>query len=283
MLKLFENHQADLTKGKVSIYLLRFNDLENPILQRIGRLRAETFGLIGAGTDKVIDIDDNDKLYTHIVIADDEDIIGSYRVSTMKAIMRDNKLISHVSNYYNIGDFFYENSEKMMELGRSFIQKKYWTGNYLDYLWYGIGEYVNRNPTIEYLYGSVSVGNNYSLEAKTYIKAFVDKWYADYGNDITHVLEFQIDQANYDSFTKEMINEEAKKDLKILKNKLTDLGFYVPPLLKKYLDITEEGGAKIKATAYEPTFKASSFFLLLEINKLKELYKERYFKKRFYK
>lgn len=283
MLKLFENYKADLIKGKVSIYLLKFDDLENPILQRIGKLRAETFGLVGAGTDKVVDIDENDLIYTHIIIADEDDIIGSYRVSTMKEIMRNNRLISHVSNYYNIGDFFYENSEKMMELGRSFIQKKYWTGNYLDHLWYGIGEFVNRNPSIDYLYGSVSVGNSYSLEAKTYIKAFVDKWYADYGNDITPIMEFKIDQDIYDSFYEEMINDQPKKDLKLLKLKLTDLGFNVPPLLKKYLDITEEGGAKIKATAYEPTFKASSFFLLLELDKLKELYKERYFNKRFYK
>lgn len=283
MLKLFENHKADLIKGKVSIYLLKFDDLENPILQRIGKLRAETFGLVGAGTDKVVDIDENDLIYTHIIIADEEDIIGSYRVTMMKSIMRDNKLVSHVSNYYTVGDVFYQNADRMMELGRSFIQKKYWTGNYLDHLWYGIGEFVNRNPTIDYLYGSVSVGNSYNLEAKTYIKNYVDKWYSDYDGMVTPVHEFILNQDAYDSFKKELINEDPKKDLKTLKNRLVEMDLNVPPLLKKYLSITEEGGAKIKATAYEPTFKASSFFLLLELDKLKELYKERYFKKRFYK
>jgi putative hemolysin len=197
-------------------------------------------------------------------------------------VIKDNKLASHVSNYYTLGDLFYEKAESMMELGRSFIQKKYWSGNYLDYLWYGIGEFVNRNPTIDYLYGSVSVGNSYSLEAKTYIKTFVDKWYGEYDNLVTPVHEFILSQEKYDSFQKELTSDEPRKDLKILKNKLIEMGLNVPPLLKKYLSITEEGGAKIKATAYEPTFKSSSFFLLLELNKLKELYKERYFKKRFY-
>jgi len=282
LLKLFENYKADLNKGKVSIYLLNFKELDNPILQRIGVLRAETFGLVGAGTDKLIDIDENDLLYSHIVIVDEVDIIGSYRVAKMTAVMKDNKLASHVSNYYTLGDLFYEKAESMMELGRSFIQKKYWSGNYLDYLWYGIGEFVNRNPTIDYLYGSVSVGNSYSLEAKTYIKTFVDKWYGEYDNLVTPIHEFILSQEKYDSFQKELTSDEPRKDLKILKNKLIEMGLNVPPLLKKYLSITEEGGAKIKATAYEPTFKSSSFFLLLELNKLKELYKERYFKKRFY-
>jgi putative hemolysin len=164
-----------------------------------------------------------------------------------------------------------------MELGRSFIQRKYWSGNYLDYLWYGIGEYVRRNRNICLMYGSISIGNNYSLKAKSYIKAFVDKWYAEYDNEITCIEQYQINEEDYKEMNSLMNGEDPKFDLKALKHKLEEMGFSVPPLLKKYLNITEIGGAKIKSSAFEPTFNASSFLLVLDIRQLKELYRDRYF------
>ena len=277
MVELFENIEPDLVKGRIKVFLLNFIDLSHPILQEIGRLRAETFGQIGAGTDKPVDLDDNDTKYTHIVVIDEVDIIGSYRVSVMDNLIKDGKLISHVNNYYELDETFYSQSNQLMELGRSFIQRKYWSGNYLDYLWYGIGLYVKRNPTIKYMYGSISVGNNYSDTAKNYMKAYVEKWYACYDGSVKPRYEFKEIKEDYEYFKSQLVNTEPKKDLKLLNKKLEEMGFNVPPLLKKYLNITEEGGARIMATGYEPTFKASSFFILLKIDALKDLYKDRYF------
>ena len=277
MIKLLEKYKPDLIKGKVKIYLLNFESLEDPILIKIGKLRSETFGQIGAGTNKEIDIDEYDLKTTHIIISDDEDIIGSYRVTKMENLIHEGKLKSHISKYYNLSDKFYEKVDELMELGRSFIQRKYWSGNYLDYLWYGIGEYVRRNRNICLMYGSISIGNNYSLKAKSYIKAFVDKWYAEYDNEITCIEPYQINEEDYKEMNSLMNGEDPKFDLKALKHKLEEMGFSVPPLLKKYLNITEIGGAKIKSSAFEPTFNASSFLLVLDIRQLKELYRDRYF------
>ena len=52
--------------------------------------------------------------------------------------------------------FKYKNSfnpylKDSIELGRSFVQPKYWGTRALDYLWYGIGAYLKNNPNIKYL------------------------------------------------------------------------------------------------------------------------------------
>ncbi len=277
MIELLKNHKPDFIKGKVYIYLLKFDDLNDPILHRLGQLRSETFGLIGAGTNKVVDIDDFDLIYTQIIITNDEEIIGSYRVTKMCNLMIDGKLISHVSNNYTLNNSFYHNSNEMLELGRSFIQKKYWAGNYLDSLWYGIGIYFKRNPELKYMYGTISVGNSFSDKAKNYIKAFVDKWYADYDGMATAKYEFKLIEEDYNFIMSKLDSDDPRKDLKVLNTIIADLGFFVPPLLKKYLTITEQGGALIKSCGNEPTFNATSFLLVLEINAVKEIFKERYF------
>lgn len=277
MLELLKNHKPDLVKGKVYIYLIEFNDLQDPILHQIGLLRSETFGLIGAGTNKIVDIDDFDLIYTHIVITNDEEIIGSYRVTKMEKLMREGELFSHVSNNYFLNNSFYEKSKVMMELGRSFIQKKYWAGNYLDSLWYGIGLYFKRNPELKYMYGTISVGNSFSDKAKNYIKAYVDKWYVDYDGMATAKYEFNKIDEDYNFIMDKLNSNDPRKDLKVLNEVISELGFFVPPLLKKYLTITEKGGALIKSCGNEPSFNATSFLLVLEINSVKEIFKERYF------
>ncbi len=46
-----------------------------------------------------------------------------------------------------------------IELGRSFIQPRYWGRRGLDYLWSGIGAYLARYPHYRYLFGPVSISD----------------------------------------------------------------------------------------------------------------------------
>ena len=195
----------------------------------------------------------------------------------MTDLIVDGHLESHISKYYNLSEKFYEKSNELMELGRSFIQKKYWASNYLDYLWYGIGEFVKRNQNINLMYGSISIGNNYSDKAKSYIKAYVDKWYAEYDDEISPKYPYQVNQNDYLEMLEKLSTNNPKNDLNIIKSSLLEMGYNVPPLLKKYLNITEIGGAKIKSSGFEPSFNASSFLLVLDIRQLKELFMQRYF------
>ncbi|MFQ3236439.1 MAG: putative hemolysin [Paraglaciecola sp.] len=42
-----------------------------------------------------------------------------------------------------------------LELGRSFVQPKYWGKRSLDYLWFGIGAFLQRYPNYHSLFGPV--------------------------------------------------------------------------------------------------------------------------------
>ncbi|MDO6512502.1 GNAT family N-acyltransferase, partial [Celeribacter halophilus] len=42
-----------------------------------------------------------------------------------------------------------------LELGRSFVQPCYWGKRSLDYLWVGIGAFLNRYPKYRYMFGAV--------------------------------------------------------------------------------------------------------------------------------
>lgn len=73
-----------------------------------------------------------------------------------------------VEGLYSYSLFHYD--EKMqdilehgIELGRSFIQPRYWGRRGLDYLWSGIGAYLARYPHYRYLFGPVSISGGYRL------------------------------------------------------------------------------------------------------------------------
>ena len=81
-----------------------------------------------------------------------------------------------------------------IEVGRSFIQKKYWRSNALDYIWQGIGAYLNQNPHIKYLYGAVSISSNYPELAKSLIVSYYSKWYKQDSKFAKASVEFKISE-----------------------------------------------------------------------------------------
>ena len=61
---------------------------------------------------------------------------------------------------------------RALELGRSFVQPRYWGMRSLDYLWYGIGAYLRRHPDIRYLFGPVSISDGYPRTARNLLVHF---------------------------------------------------------------------------------------------------------------
>jgi putative hemolysin len=60
-----------------------------------------------------------------------------------------------------------------IELGRSFIQPRYWGRRGLDYLWSGIGAYLARYPQYRYLFGPVSISGGFLLPHGIYWSPFI--------------------------------------------------------------------------------------------------------------
>ncbi|VFS59881.1 Uncharacterised protein [Raoultella planticola] len=118
------------------------------------------FARVGEGSGKRRDVDGYDDDYLHLILWDEEDleIVGAYRF--MPTAMQLEK--RGLQGIYSYSLFHYDaRMEDILthgiELGRSFIQPRYWGRRGLDYLWCGIGAWLARYPHYRYLFGPVSI------------------------------------------------------------------------------------------------------------------------------
>jgi putative hemolysin len=169
-----------LTNDGMQIFLTSKNDSPYS-LNEIARLREITFRKVGEGTGKKLDLDKFDSIYSHLVFWDDKEleIVGSYRVGMGDEIFKINGINGfYTSTLFNFTHEFEEMYLKnSIELGRSFVQKKYWNTNALNYLWLGIGALLAENDSYKYLFGGVSISNGYPEYAKELIIYYYKKWY----------------------------------------------------------------------------------------------------------
>ena len=135
---------------------------------------------MGEGTGQCRDIDQYDTSYKQLVLWDEQDqeIVGAYRLAPAAEIIKH----SGVGGLYSASLFDYSDAmlpilEKSAELGRSFVQPKYWGKRSLDYLWYGIGSFLSQNPNIRYLFGPVSLSNDMPKAAKDLMVYFFSLYF----------------------------------------------------------------------------------------------------------
>lgn len=251
------------------------------IMREISRLREITFRKVGEGTGKSADTDVYDNYYHHIVLWDEDalEIIGSYRLGITKEIIEKHG----IEGLYNSSQF-YLHSEfneilfQSIELGRSFIQQKYWRSNALDYIWQGIGAFIKKNPDIRYLWGAVSISNSYSQFAKVLIVSYYKKWYQGNEKYATPMAPFVISKLQEEEAKAILTGSTYEEDFKILKNTLKTVGFSVPILYKRYTDLCNYGGVKFISFSVDESFmNAIDGLILVDLHDLKDEYKERYF------
>lgn len=121
------------------IYLWQRNGQEDaPLLRELGRLREIAFRAVGEGSGKRRDIDGYDDDYLHLILWDEEDleIVGAYRFMPTAIQLAKRGL----EGIYSYSLFHYDGRmddvlQHGIELGRSFIQPRYWGRRGLDYLW----------------------------------------------------------------------------------------------------------------------------------------------------
>ena len=170
--------------------------------------------------------------------------------------------------------------EHSIELGRSFVQPKYWGSRALDYLWYGIGAYLSKNPDIKYLFGPLSLSASYSKMSKDTLLYFFNKNFKDTENIIDAKIpyNFTTDKVLMKALSYEFNSPEYKENFKNLKKSLSILNATVPTLYKQYSDLCEKGGIRFCAYNIDPDFSnCIDSFILVEIDKIKDSHKKRYF------
>jgi len=243
------------TSDGKSIYLWQRNGQEDaPILRELGRLREISFRAVDEGSGKRRDTDSYDDDYLHLILWDNEDleIVGAYR------FMPTAKQVEHrgLGGLYSFSLFQYDDKmedvlEHGIELGRSFIQPRYWGRRGLDYLWSGIGAYLARYPQYRYLFGPVSISGGLPPAARDLLVAFYRLWFP-----ANHPLAAsrQPYPASLPDVLAQFDGQDYVDDLTKLKSLLGNLGCGIPPLYKQYSELCEPGGVQFIDFGSDPAF-----------------------------
>ncbi len=279
--ELYESQLLSKTSDNKMIFLVDYGSSKN-LMKELARLREYTFRKVGEGTGERYDSDKYDKIYKHLVLWDDNtlDIIGSYRIGICREILNN----EGVSSIYNHNQFvfdepFLEIMKNSIELGRSFVQHKYWKTNALDLLWKGIGAYISENQNIKYLWGAVSISDFYNDEAKSLIIYFYNKWYGTtkYHTKARH--PYVITKNRYNELVEVFSEDTYEKDFKVLKYSLKNLGYTVPILFRSYTELCKKGGTEFIDFGIDENFANSiDGLILLDLSMLESSKKERYLK-----
>jgi len=235
------------------------------VLLEIGRLREQTYREVGEGTNRSLDVDEYDPYYHQLFIWDTANcqIIGGYRIGFGKEI----QYMFGRSGFYTNSLFQYHNGfkpvlEQGLELGRSFVVKEFQRKSMpLFMLWKGILYTLLKNPKYRYLFGTVSISDDYSKASKKLIVDFVESNYFDKANaefvKPRNKVRFRKSDQNLDAIVERSAGsiERLDKAIKVLESN----NLSIPVLLKKYLELN----GKIIGFNVDPAFNNCIDGLLL--------------------
>ncbi|MFT3930065.1 MAG: lysophospholipid acyltransferase family protein [Spongiibacteraceae bacterium] len=264
-----------ITKDGMAIYLYRF-DGDSPVMREIGRLREVSFRAVGEGSGRRRDMDVYDRDYDHIVLWDDEalELVGAYRLRRTADLTASeiHKLYSDTLFEYRreAGPYLAEG----VELGRSFVQPRYWGRRSLDLLWYGIGAYVKKFPQVRYLFGPVSISNSYPSKAKDLLVNFYRHYFPAPAQWAQARLPYQSLQSDGAS---RWLRVDYSEGFTQLKSELGEMDLSVPTLYKQYTELCEAGGVQFVDFNVDPDFSdCIDGLVLVDLHKLKETKRKRY-------
>lgn len=269
------------TSDGKKIFLYDYTE-DSIVLKELGRLRELSFRKVGEGVNKKRDTDKYDIYYQHIILWDENDleIVGSYRIGNADFIFKNMGVKGFYSNnLFKYNEEFTPYLKNSIELGRSFVQPKYWGTRALDYLWFGIGAYLRTNPNIKYMFGPVSMSASFPAVAKDMMIFYYTHYFKNEQNLVEAKTPYQY--SNNITEIKELFDlQDKRKDFKFLKSALSNIGVSVPTLYKQYSEITEDGGIKFLSFNIDNSFgDCIDGFILVEVDKIKDSAKKRYIDK----
>lgn len=211
------------------------------LLHEIGLQRELTFRSVGEGTGKSCDLDEFDPHYIHLIMWDSRNkaLAGAYRIGRTDFILRN----KGIKGLYNAGFFHFDQPmldviSQGLEMGRAFITPAYQRQPAsLDTLWMGIGRYLLKHPEYRYLYGTVSISNEYT----DFSRRLIHGWLR--ANEMEDNLAKYV-QANYPPEDMDLRAEDkplmanGMKDVRLLNALVSESeadGKGIPVLLRQYL------------------------------------------------
>lgn len=268
------------TSDRKKIYLVDYAK-DSTIMRELGRLREYTFRKVGEGTGKKRDLDQYDVYYRHLVLWDDErlEIVGAYRIGESDVIMQ---MDAREGAFYTASLFEFKPSFRphlsdSIELGRSFVQPKYWGSRALDYLWFGIGAYIKTRPNLKYMFGPVSISASYPKMARNLMIFFYKNYFGPNEEIVVSKNRYLMTKKEIDECRTIFDGNNYLEDFKRLKQNLSHMGQTVPTLYRQYSELCEEGGVQFLDFGEDRDFEnCIDGFLLLDVNKIKESKRKRY-------
>ncbi|MFW1676886.1 GNAT family N-acyltransferase [Pontibacter sp. JAM-7] len=268
---------GETADGK-KIYLFDYR-ADSAVMQEIGRLREVAFRQVGEGTGQKRDLDRYDSYYRHLILWDEDEleIAGAYRLAETATLIQANNTPIYTDSLFRYSPQMQPYFAKGIELGRSFVQPKYWGKRSLDYLWYGIGAYLQQHPDIRYMFGPVSISNSYPKAARDLLVWFYRHYFGDTEGLASSNSPYQIDRNTEQHLLSLFSGNDYKADFRILKEQLDYLGVSVPTLYKQYSEVCQEGGVRFLDFGVDADFGyCVDGLVLVDMAYLKEKKRARY-------
>ncbi|MCT8986776.1 lysophospholipid acyltransferase family protein [Shewanella phaeophyticola] len=267
------------TQDNKQIYLYKHQH-SSAIMREIGRLREIAFRAVGEGTGKRRDTDKYDNHYLHLVLWDKDDleIVGAYRFASAKAShenVGENLLYSQ--SLFDYKDAFAPYFDQGLELGRSFVQPKYWGRRSLEYLWQGIGAFLVKHPQYRYLFYPVSLSDSMPLQAKEMIVFFYQHHFATEKVLASSFNSYQFTPEKIAQLQLLFNGSDYAENFKILKRTLANMAVSVPTLFKQYGELCDNQGVKFLDFGIDPEFgDCIDGLVLVDIHQLKPIKYQKY-------
>lgn len=267
------------TQDGMHIHLYQYTG-SSPIFRELGRLREIAFRAVGEGSGKRRDIDKYDMDYQHLVLWDPMqlELVGAYRLAcAQEIIQKHGREGLYTDSLFSYTDAMTPYLHQGIELGRSFVQPKYWGRKSLDYLWYGIGAFIKNYPQFRYLFGAVSVSSTLPEQAKSILIYYYQHYYKSSIELATPNNEFKLTEQQLTQCHSLFNGSDVKEDFVELKHVLANLGAQVPTLFKQYTELCRPGGVQFLSFSIDPDFNnCIDGLVLVDLQSVKENKAKRY-------
>ncbi|MFP4034729.1 MAG: lysophospholipid acyltransferase family protein, partial [Desulfovermiculus sp.] len=238
------------------------------LLHEIGRQREITFRHNGEGSQKPLDLDLFDHMYDHLILwnTGKQELVGAYRLGRTDVLLArpGGKKNLYTSTLFKFRPAFFRHMRASLELGRSFIvpayQKDYFP---LLLLWKGIGQFVQKRPHYRFLFGPVSISQDYdSLSIKTLITHLRSNFYQpDLCGHVRGKKQPKMKSSRFERLLIECIGNLETSDVDSFIVDIQDGSKGMPVLLRQYLKL----GGKIADFHHDHKFGSYDGLIVVDL------------------
>lgn len=255
------------TRDNHNIYLCDYN--QHPVvLREVGRLREQTFRLVGEGTGSRRDLDKYDHYYRHLVMWDEEKlcVAGAYRLGEAHKLVKKKGAGSlYTAELFDFHSSLTPYLEQGLELGRSFVHPDYWGKASLDYLWQGLGAYLQHHPQVRYVFGPVSMSAQYPKPLRDLLVFYYERYFLKGHSELKNSSEgegtfaegkhpHEIDEDALIELQHRFAKLDSDQGFDLLQEEFKKHDCKIPVLFKQYAGLYDEGGYHLLAFSVDSEF-----------------------------